>query len=135
VSLLLPLCGGLLIGLAAALLLVLDGRIAGISGIVGELFAPRSGEVAWRLAFLAGMLTVGAGAALLHPAVYGAASHPAAHLVLAGGLVGIGTRLANGCTSGHGVCGIPRGSVRSIVATGLFMAAAMVTVALAGGAA
>jgi uncharacterized membrane protein YedE/YeeE len=123
------LIGGLLIGASAALLLVLNGRIAGISGILGGLLQPARGEVGWRLAFLAGMLI----APLVYVAVGGAlprvvldASLP--RLILAGLIVGFGTRLGAGCTSGHGVCGIGRLSPRSLVATLVFMATAIATV-------
>jgi uncharacterized membrane protein YedE/YeeE len=122
------LLGGLLIGLAAALLLLANGRIAGISGIVGNLPTARNNDIGWRLAFLAGLLA----APLLYAAVSGApavrfdASTP---MIVAGGLlVGFGTRLGGGCTSGHGVCGMARLSPRSLAATGLFMAAGFATV-------
>ncbi len=122
------LAGGMLIGLAAAMFVLLNGRIAGISGVIGGLLAPRSGDVAWRLAFVLGL--VGAPAVyllftaapdLVIDAGWGA-------LLLAGLLVGIGTRYGAGCTSGHGVCGISRMSPRSLVATATFMAAGFVTV-------
>ena len=125
------LVGGLLIGLAAALLLLLNGRLSGISGIVGGLLAPKSSDAGWRVAFVAGLL-VGAlsyvlatGGAML---VRMQASVPV--LVAAGLLVGFGTRLGSGCTSGHGVCGIARLSRRSIVATSVFFGVAIVTVFL-----
>jgi uncharacterized membrane protein YedE/YeeE len=125
------LVGGLLIGLAAALLLLLNGRLSGISGIVGGLLAPKSSDAGWRVAFVAGLL-VGAlsyvlatGGAML---VSMQASVPV--LVAAGLLVGFGTRLGSGCTSGHGVCGIARLSRRSIVATSVFFGVAIVTVFL-----
>jgi uncharacterized membrane protein YedE/YeeE len=112
------LSGGLLIGLAAALLWVANGRIAGISGIVGNLPSASTRDIAWRAAFLAGL----AGA----PPIRLDATVP---VVIAGGLlVGFGTRLGGGCTSGHGVCGLARLSPRSIVATLLFMAAGFITV-------
>lgn len=122
------LAGGLLIGLAAALLLLGNGRIAGISGIVGWLLRPAQGELAWRAAFVLGLV--------LAPLVFSVvAPLPAAQvdadtftLVLAGLLVGIGTRYGGGCTSGHGVCGLSRGSLRSLVATASFMLAGFVTV-------
>lgn len=119
----LSLAGGLLIGLAAALLILFNGRIAGISGIVGGLLRPARGEFAWRLAFVLGLA-----AAPLAWRAFGAtpALHVAAGtttLVVAGLLVGLGTRLGSGCTSGHGVCGISRGSTRSLAATATFMAA------------
>ncbi|WP_201865059.1 YeeE/YedE family protein [Microvirga soli] len=126
------LIGGVLIGAAAALLLVLNGRIAGISGILGGLLLPTSGEARWRLAFLAGMLAApflyrAAGGALPNVAIE--ASVPV--LVVAGLMVGFGTRLGGGCTSGHGVCGIGRLSPRSLVATLVFMTTAVATVLIA----
>ena len=125
------LIGGVLIGLAAALLLLLNGRLSGISGIVGGLLAPRSSDVGWRVAFVAGLLS-GALAYMLATgnalAVTMQASVPG--LVVAGLLVGFGTRLGSGCTSGHGVCGIARLSKRSIVATSVFFVVAMLTVFL-----
>ncbi len=122
--------GGLLIGLAAAVLWLANGRIAGISGIVGNLLSARPGDIGWRIALLAGLILAPLGyAALAEPPVIRiGAAVPA---ILAGGLlVGFGTRLGGGCTSGHGVCGIARFSPRSIVATCLFMAAGFVTVFL-----
>ena len=122
------LAGGLLIGLATALLVLFNGRIAGISGIVGGLLKPVRGDLAWRAAFVAGLVMaplawlVFAGLPRLHVA----AGTPT--LVVAGLLVGIGTRYGSGCTSGHGVCGLSRGSSRSLVATAAFMAAGFVTV-------
>ncbi|HYH21478.1 MAG TPA: YeeE/YedE thiosulfate transporter family protein [Azospirillum sp.] len=126
------LAGGALIGLSAALLLVLNGRVAGISGMLGGLVAPARGETAWRLAFLAGLLA----APLAYAALGGTlpdvqADASAALLVVGGLLVGFGTRLGSGCTSGHGVCGLARLSPRSLVATGVFMAAAVATVFVA----
>ncbi len=122
------LAGGLLIGLATALLLLFNGRIAGISGIVGGLLKPVRGDLAWRAAFVAGLVMAPMAwlvfAAL--PRLHVAAGTPT--LVVAGLLVGVGTRYGSGCTSGHGVCGISRGSPRSLVATGSFMAAGFVTV-------
>ena len=122
------LAGGILIGLAAALFLLFNGRIAGISGILGGLLQRPSGDMAWRIAFVLGL--VGA------PFIYGIfAPLPAvkvdagtATLVVAGFLVGIGTRYGSGCTSGHGVCGLSRGSLRSLAATAAFMTAGFVTV-------
>lgn len=122
------LAGGVLIGLAAALFILFNGRIAGISGILGGLLEWPRGDVAWRIAFLLGL--IGA------PLVYSlAAPLPAvevdagtATLVVAGLLVGIGTRYGAGCTSGHGVCGLSRRSPRSLVATLAFMAAGFLTV-------
>ncbi|CAB3712252.1 YeeE/YedE family protein [Achromobacter kerstersii] len=114
--------GGLLIGAAAVMLMAGAGRIAGISGILGGLL-PMQRDSVWRLAFLLGLCAAPwlyqLGAAL--PAIVVQASTP--RLIVAGLLVGIGTRYASGCTSGHGVCGLSRGSRRSFVATALFMAA------------
>lgn len=122
------LAGGVLIGLAAALLVLLNGRIAGISGIVGGLLTPKSGDVGWRLAFVAGLVLAPvlwlAVAAL--PPIRIEAGYPL--LIVAGLVVGFSTRYGTGCTSGHGVCGISRLSPRSIVATLIFMTAGFVTV-------
>jgi len=122
------LAGGVIIGAAAALFLLLNGRIAGISGILGGLLRPMPGDMAWRVAFVVGLL--------FSPALYGLfarlpgatieAGYPV--LILAGLLVGAGTRYGSGCTSGHGVCGLSRLSPRSLVATAAFMAAGFVTV-------
>ena len=122
------LVGGGLIGIAAAMLVLLNGRIAGISGIIGGLLRPRAGDRLWRIAFIAGLLA--------SPLVYSlAAAVPAAvieadypMLIAAGLLVGVGTRYGGGCTSGHGVCGISRLSPRSLVATLTFMAAGFLVV-------
>ena len=124
--------GGLLIGVAAALLALLLGRIAGISGIVGGLLGGpfTRGEWAWRAAFVVGLI----GAPLAWVAWRGGTTiridAGSAALIVAGLLVGLGTRIGGGCTSGHGVCGTARLSPRSLVATGLFMAAGMAVVAL-----
>lgn len=124
------LTGGVLIGASAALLLAGLGRVAGISGIAGRLLAPGT-ERAWRVWFLAGLAVTGVVWAVWKgPAVGGGLSPSTARLVAAGLLVGVGTQLANGCTSGHGVCGLARGSVRSLVATLVFMGVAMAVVAL-----
>jgi uncharacterized membrane protein YfcA len=126
-----PLVGGVLIGVAAAALLLFDGKIAGISGIVGGLAQPRRGDVGWRAAFLLGLLVGGAGLLAWRPEALGPpAVVPTLTFVLAGLLVGTGTRLGNGCTSGHGVCGVGRGSVRSLVATATFMTTGAATVFL-----
>jgi uncharacterized protein len=125
------LIGGALIGIAATLLLLLNGRIAGVSGIFGDLLAAGSPEFGWRAAFLTGLIAA--------PLVVAAAGRPMqlpdmpkswAVIVGAGLLVGIGTRLAGGCTSGHGICGMARFSPRSIVATCVFVATAAVVVAI-----
>jgi uncharacterized membrane protein YedE/YeeE len=127
-SVLNALYGGLLIGLAASLLILFNGRIAGISGILGGLLRPQPGGVAWRVCFLLGLI--------ISPLVYSTfAPLPTIELkadsnllIIAGLLVGFGTRLGNGCTSGHGVCGMARLSTRSIVATVTFMIAGIITV-------
>ncbi|MBS6360002.1 YeeE/YedE family protein [Burkholderia sp.] len=122
------LAGGLMIGIATALFLVFNGRIAGISGIVGGLLTPARGDIAWRLAFVGGLVLsplVFSSIAPL-PQVHIEAGYPV--LILAGLLVGIGTRYGSGCTSGHGVCGLSRRSPRSMVATVAFMFAGFVTV-------
>jgi uncharacterized membrane protein YedE/YeeE len=122
------LAGGVLIGLAASGLVLLTGRIAGISGILGGLLRPRRGEIAWRVAFLVGLLAAPIvyqmGPMLPEPRID--ASVPV--LVVAGLLVGVGTRYGAGCTSGHGVCGLARLSPRSLVAVLSFMAAGFLTV-------
>jgi uncharacterized membrane protein YedE/YeeE len=126
------LAGGILIGIAAAMLVLLNGRIAGISGIVGGLLAPRRGEVGWRVAFVAGLLL----APLAMILVAGGVPVPRIDarfgvLVAAGVLVGLGTSFGSGCTSGHGVCGLSRLSPRSLVATAAFMLAGVATVFVA----
>jgi uncharacterized membrane protein YedE/YeeE len=124
------LAGGALIGLSASLLLGLGGRIAGISGIAaGGLFETGS-ERGWRLAFIAGLLLAGLGVWWLAPAAIGPSPRSLPALAAAGLLVGFGTRLGNGCTSGHGVCGISRASGRSLLATAVFIGSGMLTVAL-----
>lgn len=122
--------GGILIGAAAAMLLLLNGRVAGISGIVGGLLAPRRADIAWRLAFVAGLLAAPALWLLAAPALSPRIEAGFGTLVLAGLLVGAGTGYGSGCTSGHGVCGLSRLSPRSIVATAAFMLAGFVTVFL-----
>jgi uncharacterized membrane protein YedE/YeeE len=119
------LSGGVLIGLAATLLLATLGRIAGISGILNGLVEGPRGERSWRFAFIAGMAGAGALALLVLPAPPRTLTAPVPLLIVAGFLVGFGTRLGNGCTSGHGVCGLARFSRRSLAAVLVFMAAAM----------
>ena len=124
------LLGGVLIGLAASLLMLLNGRVAGISGIFAGILHPRRSEIPWRAAFLLGLLSVGLITKFAFPgiAAQSSASAPGALVIAAGLLVGFGARLSNGCTSGHGVCGIPRLSPRSISATLTFMATGALTV-------
>lgn len=122
------LAGGILLGLASALFILLNGRVLGISGIVGGLLRPRTGDAGWRVAFTAGLLVA--------PLVWGLFTAPAAArieagpalIVVAGLLVGWGTRYGSGCTSGHGVCGLSRLSPRSLVATLAFMGTGFATV-------
>jgi uncharacterized membrane protein YedE/YeeE len=122
------LAGGVLIGVAAALFILLNGRVLGISSIVGGLLKPRTGDTGWRLAFVLGLLAA--------PALWALFAEPVAPrfearvplLVVAGLLVGWGTRYGSGCTSGHGICGLARLSPRSMVATAAFMATGFATV-------
>jgi len=122
------LAGGLLVGAAAAMLILFNGRVAGISGIVGGLLRPARGDIGWRVAFVAGLVAAPLAwlAFAAAPRLHVAASTPV--LIGAGLLVGVGTRLGSGCTSGHGVCGISRGSLRSLAATASFMAAGFAVV-------
>jgi uncharacterized membrane protein YedE/YeeE len=123
--------GGVLIGLAASLLLLANGRIAGISGIVGELFKRTSPDSSWRALFVIGLLTGGGVLLVVAPEVIAAPeSRSLAAVGTAGLLVGVGTRLGSGCTSGHGVCGLSRFSTRSLVATLSFMATGFATASL-----
>jgi uncharacterized membrane protein YedE/YeeE len=124
------LAGGVLIGTAAAMLVLLNGRIAGISGIVGGLLTPRRSEIAWRLAFVAGLFAAPLIMLLLGQSVTPRIDAGFGLLVLAGLLVGIGTSYGSGCTSGHGVCGLSRLSLRSLIATATFMLAGIATVFL-----
>ena len=122
------LVGGLLIGLATAMFVLLNGRIAGISGVLGGLLKPLAGDLLWRVAFIAGLIVAPLVYTLVSvvPAVQIDAEYGA--LIAAGLLVGVGTRYGGGCTSGHGVCGLSRLSLRSLVATATFMGAGFVTV-------
>lgn len=132
-TLLWPVVGGALIGLAAALLMLLNGRIAGISGIFGGALSFPAGDSSWRWAFTAGL--VAGGALLLSlsgPAVFeNTLDQPVIKLAVAGLLVGIGTRIGSGCTSGHGVCGLARFSPRSVVSVVTFIFTGALTVFLA----
>jgi len=139
------LAGGVLIGLAAAMFVLFNGRIAGISGILGGLLRPKSGDVSWRLAFVMGLVSAPLVYLVVSVTSTGFINYPVYNprryfpenisidasewaLIAAGLLVGIGTRCGSGCTSGHGVCGLSRFSVRSLAATLLFMAAGFATV-------
>lgn len=123
--------GGALIGVAAALLMLFHGRIAGISGVAGGLLSPKPGDLGWRVLFVAGLVVGGLAIYALQPSSFaiGIERSPVA-LVLAGLMVGFGTRLGSGCTSGHGVCGLSRLSPRSLAATLTFMATGMATAAV-----
>jgi uncharacterized membrane protein YedE/YeeE len=122
--------GGALIGLAASIALVAGGRIAGVSGTLGRL-ARADGGLAFRLPFVLGLLVVGIATQTIAPARLGAPVTEPIGMAIAGLLVGVGTAIANGCTSGHGVCGIARLSPRSLVAVATFMTTAAITVAIA----
>jgi uncharacterized membrane protein YedE/YeeE len=122
---------GAIFGAGAGVLLLVNGRIAGFSGIAAGIVGPRRGDVAWRLSFVAGVFAGGALGALVYPESIArvSMSSPVA-LVAAGLLIGVGARLANGCTSGHGICGVGRLSVRSLVAVAVFTLSGIVAYAL-----
>lgn len=125
------LTGGIILGLASAIFILVNGRILGISGIVGGLFPPKMGDTFWRISFLLGFAAAPSVFHAVVPAQYITAPRIDATdlvVVIAGLLVGIGTRYASGCTSGHGVCGLSRLSPRSLVATASFMGAGFITV-------
>ncbi|HAS6231915.1 TPA: YeeE/YedE family protein [Vibrio vulnificus] len=123
------LAGGILLGISALTMLLVNGKVAGISGILTGLLTPKSRDFAWRLMFVVGMVSGGVLAVTFGAASASVALPTSGVLIAAAGLlVGIGTRLGNGCTSGHGICGIGRLSKRSIVATAIFMAVAAMTV-------
>lgn len=126
------LLGGALIGLAAAMLMLLTGRIAGVSGILSGLLVQGATDRGWRLAFIAGLIAAPIIATLLTGAALPSPAMPASLIVIvvAGLLVGFGSRMGGGCTSGHGVCGVARFSARSLFATAVFMIAAIATVAI-----
>ena len=125
------LIGGLIIGIATSMMLAFNGRIAGISGILGTLLAPSPGDVRWRVFFVGGLVAGGVAMWMATPGAFQSDMiRSPALLVVAGLLVGFGTRLGSGCTSGHGVCGNSRLSVRSMVSTVTFIAAGAATVAL-----
>lgn len=121
------LIGGVLIGLASTLLLWFNGRVAGISGITKGILEPKTGEVAWRVAFLVGLVAAAGIHMMLVPGSMPRQGYEPWMLIVAGLLVGFGTRMGNGCTSGHGVCGLGRRSGRSLVAVVTFMATAFIT--------
>jgi len=129
-----PLIGGAFIGIAAGGLLYLKGKTAGVSGVVEGVVRLEKGELGWKLAFIGGLLAGGLLMKLLRPESFSTPHGPIWLAVVAGLLVGFGTRLGNGCTSGHGVCGISRFSARSLVATATFLVTGALAVALFGGA-
>ncbi len=123
-----PVLGGLFIGLGVSALMLSLGKIAGISGILGGLLAPARGDWTWRIAFVLGVVVVGAAWFALQPARFQIAiPHSSWAIAAAGLLVGFGSRIGSGCTSGHGVCGIARLGPRSIVATLVFMTSGALT--------
>jgi uncharacterized protein len=122
------LAGGVFIGIAAAMFVLLNGRIAGISGILGGLLQPVRGDAAWRLAFILGLVAAPAAFLLAGPLPKAQIDAGWGTLVVAGLLVGVGTRYGSGCTSGHGVCGLSQLSPRSLAATAAFMGAGFLTV-------
>ncbi len=122
------LAGGILIGLSAAIFILINGRILGVSGIVGGLLRPQLGDIGWRLLFILGMLAAPILWTLLMGSPISNIDSSWTTLLIAGLLVGLGTRLGSGCTSGHGVCGISRLSPRSFAATLIFMAVGFITV-------
>ncbi|MGE5367939.1 MAG: YeeE/YedE family protein [Betaproteobacteria bacterium] len=123
--------GGVLIGLSAVLLMMFTGRIAGVSGIVAGLINPQTSDRSWRAAFVAGLIAAPIAAMLVGYGVPKPQMPESYITIIVGGLlIGFGSRLGSGCTSGHGICGIARLSQRSIVATGVFMVAAIIVVAL-----
>jgi uncharacterized protein len=129
----LAVAGGAMIGAASALLLLTHGRIAGISGALGSLLPPGAArDRDWRLAFLGGLLAAGVVAAAIAPDAVGASVRSTPAVIVAGLLVGFGTRLGSGCTSGHGVCGVSRLSTRSLVAVATFMTTGAITTWVAG---
>jgi hypothetical protein len=124
------LIGGILIGIATAILILINGRIAGISGILGGLLTLKKDEISWRLAFIGGISISSLLYLLIHPLSSIVIKANYIEIAIAGLLVGFGTRLGSGCTSGHGICGVSRLSVRSITATLTFIATGMFTVYL-----
>lgn len=128
------LLGGALIGIASAALLVTHGRIAGISGVTGSLLQRTTRDRGWRYAFVGGLILSGVIASIVAPSAIGASVRSLPIVIVAGVLVGFGTRLGSGCTSGHGICGLSRLSARSLVAVVTFIATGAMTALLAGGA-
>lgn len=129
---LIALGGGVLIGLSATILLAMNGRVAGISGILEKVLPPQSEDARWRMAFLISMVVTGIALSPALPEAYTTIERPILLVVLAGLLVGYGTRLGNGCTSGHGVCGMARFSKRSFAAVGMFLMTGIITATVVG---
>ena len=129
---LIALGGGVLIGTSASILLAFNGRGAGISGIVGGLFYSKEGDMRWRLIFIAGMIAAGIALASSMPEAFTTLDRPTWTIILSGLLVGIGTRMGNGCTSGHGVCGLARFSKRSFYAVCTFLGTGILTATIVG---
>lgn len=123
-----PLAGGLIIGLAATILLYFNGRIAGVSGILGGLLKPTKSDIGWRVAFISGLMISSSVYMIASPLPVATIDADITTLIIAGLMVGFGTRYGSGCTSGHGVCGLSRGSLRSFVATISFIGAGVLTV-------
>ena len=124
--------GGVLIGLSATILLAMNGRVAGISGILEKVLPPQSEDARWRMAFLISMIVTGIAFSPVLPEAYTTIDRPIFLVILAGLLVGYGTRLSNGCTSGHGVCGMARFSKRSFAAVGMFLMTGIITATVVG---
>jgi uncharacterized protein len=124
------LVGGVVIGLGASVYLLVNGRVAGVSGLLAGIFAPLRNDRGLGWLFLAALLLVGAAASRIAPETLGVPRASSVVLAVAGLLVGVGTRVSGGCTSGHGVCGLSRGSLRSLVATATFVGTGALTVTL-----
>lgn len=123
--------GGIIIGLAVSFMLLFTGRVTGISGIIGGALKPKPLDFSWRLLFVSGLISGGVIIKMIHPELFAFdANLKTPDLIIAGLLVGFGTSLGNGCTSGHGVCGISRFSLRSLLATMTFIASGVLSVYL-----
>jgi uncharacterized membrane protein YedE/YeeE len=124
--------GGVLIGISATILLAFNGRVAGISGILEGILPPKDAETNWRIVFLVGMIVTGLALAPILPEAFVAVDRPVWLVVAAGLLVGVGTRMSNGCTSGHGVCGMAMLSKRSFIAVAVFLVTGILSATIAG---
>ena len=124
--------GGVLIGISATILLAFNGRVAGISGILEGILPPKDANTNWRIVFLIGMILTGIALSPVLPDAFIDVSRPIWLVTLSGLLVGIGTRMSNGCTSGHGVCGMAMFSKRSFIAVGVFLATGILSATIAG---